>query len=140
VGDFDKAAIVHRVVDAFNRLDIDDVLVDVDPEIELREWPNAPGAQVYHGLGGVRRALDSWFEIWDWMRVEMLELREIDDRVVFTLHQRARGRGSQVEVELKTFNVYTFRNGKVARIELFTEPEPALEAAGLTPQHEEEKR
>jgi ketosteroid isomerase-like protein len=140
VDDSTKAAMVRRFVDAFNRLDIDAVLADADPEIELREWPTAPGAQIYHGVEGVRQALDSWFETWEWMRVEILEVQETDDRVLFTLHQRARGKGSKVEVEIKSFNVYTFRSGKVVRIERFTEPEPALEAAGLTPQHEEEKR
>jgi ketosteroid isomerase-like protein len=136
----ENVAAVRRFTDAFNRLDIDSLLADADPEIELREWPTAPGAQTYHGVDGVRQALDSWFESWEWMRVEILEVREVDDRVLFTLHQRARGKGSQLEVEIKSFSVYTFRNGKVVRIELFTELEPALEAAGLTPQFEEEKR
>jgi ketosteroid isomerase-like protein len=135
-----NVATVRRVLDAFNRLDIESVLADADPEIELREWPTAPGAQAYHGREGMRRALDSWFESWDWMQVELMELREVDDHVLFALHQRARGKGSKVEVEIKSFNVYTFRNGKLVRIELFTEHEPALEAAGLNPEHEEEKR
>jgi len=39
--------------------------------------------------------------------------------------------GSEFEVEVKSFNVCAFRDGKVIRMELFTEPEPALEAAGI---------
>jgi ketosteroid isomerase-like protein len=138
--DSEKVAIIRRFSDAFNRLDIDSLIDGLDPEIELREWPTAPGAQVYHGHDGVRRALDTWFESWDWMRVEILELLEADDRVLVTAHQRARGKGSKVEVEIKSFNVYTFRDRKVVRIELHTERAAALEAAGLAPQYEEENR
>jgi ketosteroid isomerase-like protein len=140
VADSEKVAIVRRVAEAFNRLDMDYVIAWLDPEVELREWPTAPGAQIYHGHDGVRRALDVWFESWEWMRVEVLELLETDDRVLVTAHQRAVGKSSAIEVEIRSFNVYTFRDGKVIRIELFTEREPALEAAGLTANHQEDKR
>ena len=91
----------------------------------------APGARTYRGRDGVRAALDSWFETWEWMQVEIEELRETDDHVFFVLHQRAKGSSSGIEVEIKSWNVYSFREGKLARIQLFLEPEPALEAAGM---------
>lgn len=140
VSDSETVAIIRRFSDAFNRLDIDSVIDWMDPEIELREWPTGPGAHVYHGTDGVRRAIDSWFESWEWMRIEILELLEADDRVLVTAYQRAQGKGSKIEVEIKSFNVYTFRDGKVVRIELFTERAAALEAAGLVPHYEEENR
>jgi hypothetical protein len=36
--------------------------------------------------------------------------------------------------------VFSFRGGRVTRLEFFTEREPALEAAGLSPNYQEEKR
>jgi ketosteroid isomerase-like protein len=125
--------------EAFNRRDFDAAIDALDAEVELHEWPTAPGARTYHGHDGVRRALDTWFEAWEWMQVEIEDIVEAGDRALVTLHQRAEGRGSAVEVEIRTFNVYTFRDGKIARIELFTEREPALEAAGLTASLGEEK-
>ena len=93
-----------------------------------------PGAGTYHGHDGVRAAIDDWFETWEWMQVEIARHpRSGRLRCSSTAHQRAKGRGSRIEVEIKSFNVYTFRDGRVARIQLFTEREPALEAAGLTP-------
>jgi ketosteroid isomerase-like protein len=136
----EKIAIVRNWTDAFNRRDFDSVIEDLDPEIELHEWPAAPDARIYRGRDGVRKALDSWFEAWEWMQVDIEDIVEAGDRVLVTLHQRARGRGSAVEVEIDTSNVYTFRDGKVFRIELFTDREPALEAAGLTKDHQEERR
>ena len=132
MGDSDNVAAVRRYVDAFNRLDLDAATAGLDPAIELREWPEAPGAQTYHGVEGVRRAFDTWFETWEWMKLEIEDIHPVGNRVLFTLHQRAKGRTSAVEVEIRTYNVYTFRDGLVTLVELFTERETALAAAGLT--------
>jgi ketosteroid isomerase-like protein len=141
VDDSNKAAIVRRFVDAFNRRDFDAAIRGLlDPDCELHEWPMAPGARSYHGHDGVREALETWFESWEWMQVEVVEIVDRGDRSLVVLDQRARGRGSQAEVEVRSFNVYTFRAGKVLGMQLFTEREPALEAAGLNPEYEEEKR
>ncbi len=136
----ENEVLVRRLVDAFNHLDVEPVMDALDPDCELHEWPTAPGARSYHGHDGVRSALDTWFESWDWMQIEILELVARGDRLLVVLHQRAMGKGSGVEVEIKSFNVYTFRAGKLLRMQMFTEEEPALEAAGLTLNHEEEKR
>jgi ketosteroid isomerase-like protein len=136
----DKIASLRRFLAAFNSRDIDSVAGELDPDVELHEWPEAPGSQSYRGPDGVRRAIDSWFETWEWMRVEVEDIVEVGDHVLFTLHQRAKGKGSEAEVEVRSFNVYTFRDGKVTRIQLFIERDRALAAAGLTPDYEEEKR
>ena len=131
---------VRAYIDAFNRREFDALIASADPDVELHEWPNAPGAEVHRGPDGVRKALDGWFEIWEWMHLEIEDITEVGDRVLFTLHQRAKGKGSEIEIEITSFNVYSFRDGKVFRIQLFTELEPALEAAGLAPDNQEEKR
>ena len=136
----ENVASVRRFVDAFNRREMEAAVADLDPDVELREWPAIPGARSFHGPAGVLEAVTSWFETWEWMQVELEDVRALEDRVLFALHHRAKGRGSGVQVEITSYNVYTFRDGKVTRIELFTEQEPALEAAGLTPDHKKEKR
>jgi ketosteroid isomerase-like protein len=136
----ENVELVRRFVDAFNRRDVESLAGHYHPDVELHEWPTAPGAGSYHGIDGVRSALDTWFEVWEWMRVEVVDLVDAGDHVLVTLDQVAKGKGSEVEVEIRSYNVYTFRDGKVLRMELFTEREPALEAAGLAPIHEEEKR
>jgi ketosteroid isomerase-like protein len=130
---------VRRFVDAFNRLDLESVVGDLHPEAELHEWPEAPGARSYRGAAGVRAAIDAWFETWEWMRVEIEDIVDLDDHVLVTLRQRAKGKSSEAEVETRSFNVYTFRDGKVTGIRLFLERERALEAAGMAPDYQEEK-
>jgi ketosteroid isomerase-like protein len=120
--------LLQRFVDAFNRLDVDTVVADLDPDVELHEWPTGPGARSYRGPEGVRQALDTWFEVWESMEVEITDILEGDGRILVTLHQRARGRASEVEVEIDSYNVYRFRDGKVTSMELFTERDAAIEA------------
>ena len=133
----ENVAQTRRYVEAFNRRDLDSVAADMDPDVRLDEWHDAPGAQSYRGPAGVRAAMDTWFETWEWMQLDVKDIVDAGARVLITLHQRAKGRGSGIEVEITSHNVYTFRDGKVTRIQLFTEREPALEAAGLTPNHQE---
>ena len=123
-----NAAVVRRFTDAFNRRDFDALTDEVDPEIQLHEWPAAPGAQSYSGPDGLRHAIDHWFESWEWMRVEIEDLEERDDRVLVTLHQRAQGKGSEAEVEIRSWNVYSFEHGRLTDIALFTDRDDALEA------------
>lgn len=125
-----NVASVRRFVDAFNRRDFDALATGLAPDIELHEWPEAPGAQSYRGPDGVRRAIENWFESWEWMRVEIEALEEAPGKVLVTLHQRAQGRGSEAEVEIRSFNVWSFEDGSVRDIRLFTDREPALAAFG----------
>jgi len=136
----ENVAQVCAYIDAFNRRELDVLVANAEPDVELHEWPNAPGAETHRGPDGLRKAFDSWFEIWEWMHLEIEDITDVGDRVLFTLHQRAKGRGSEIEIEITSFNVYSFRDGKVSRIQLFTERQPALEAAGLPPNYQEEKR
>ena len=124
----EQMAAVRRFVDAFNRQDFDNLFEDTNDQTVLHEWPAAPGAQSYHGPDGLRQALDNWFESWEWMEVELRDLEEEGNRVLATFHQRAQGKGSEAEVEIDSFNVWSFEDGIIKEISLFTEREPALEA------------
>ena len=98
-GESANVATVRRFMDAFNRLDIENALVDADADIVLQEWVEAPGAQTYHGHDGLRKAIKTWLETWAWMQVEIKDIADLGDRVVVTLYQRAKGSGSGIEVE-----------------------------------------
>ena len=87
----------------------------------------------------MRPALDAWFEAWEWMQVEIEEIDEVGDRCSSRSTSAARGSGSGIEIEMTTFNVYTFQDGKVTRMQFFASREPALEAAGLDELQEERR-
>ena len=52
------------------------------------------------------------------------------NRVVVTLHQSGKPRGSDSWVEMHYGLVYTVEEGLISRIEFYATPEGALEAAG----------
>jgi ketosteroid isomerase-like protein len=51
------------------------------------------------------------------------------DSVVVTVRLRGRGRGSGVEIDARFYDVSTLRDGKIIRMDQFTERSQALEAA-----------
>lgn len=54
------------------------------------------------------------------------------DRVVVLETNHARGRGSGVELETRTYaTVWTLRDGQVTRVEIGLDPGEALKAVGL---------
>jgi ketosteroid isomerase-like protein len=60
------------------------------------------------------------------------EFLEAGDTVVVAVHQQALGPRSGAPVDMRYFQLWTFRAGTVVRIECIMEREDALEAAGLT--------
>ena len=123
----DQVATVLRFNDAFNRRDVEEILRELDDDVELAEWPEAPGARTFQGPEGVRRAFEGWFETWGWMQVDVEDIEEAGERVMATVFQRARGSASGAEVTIRAWNVYEFRDGKVWRLRLFTDRESAME-------------
>ena len=109
----------------------------IDPEIVWIEPDGMPGAGTYHGHQGVRESLTKFVGTWDEYRVENQDLTEAGDRLY--LHARITGKGktSGVPVELDEFQVWTFREGKAVRMEMFLEENDARRAAGLEPDREE---
>jgi ketosteroid isomerase-like protein len=89
-------------------------------------------ASASQGHDALRATLTRWESSWDdyeWTSEEFLDL---GDRVVATVHFRGRGRGSGIETEARFYEVYTVRDGKIIRMDEYTEREDALEAAGLS--------
>jgi ketosteroid isomerase-like protein len=70
----------------------------------------------------------------EWERIELIPEEYIDagDQVVVAVRYSGRGRASGIELEDRSFEVHTVRDGKVARKRDFKTRSEALEAAGLS--------
>jgi ketosteroid isomerase-like protein len=132
--------IVRRLHEAFDRGDLETQFELFAPDVEITEWPDAPDSRTYRGHAGVMEAYNSWYEAWEWVRHESVDLVDLGDRVLDAGRTRGKGKGSSVEVSLDAFNVFTLRDGKVVRLEFFTDRERALRAAGLGGAELEESR
>ncbi len=86
---------------------------------------------VYTGHEGIRAAWRESLDVFGAVDFDVVELIDGGDRVLAEIHERATGRSSGAPVEAVHFAVWTLANGKVVRLEIFDDREPALDAAGL---------
>jgi ketosteroid isomerase-like protein len=116
-----------EVVRRFLLLEVEEALRYADPDIV---W-NPAEESATQGHDAVRASLVRWKSEWDHYEMLPEEFEETGDRVVVAVSFRARGRASGIEVDARLYDVYTLRDGKIVRMDQFTEQSEALEAAGL---------
>jgi ketosteroid isomerase-like protein len=117
---------------AIGRRDWDAVFRDVHADFELKTPDRSPGGGTFRGRADAARAFEDFFEPYDVVVVEPEEFLRREDRIVVFFVQRARPRGSSATVEIRAGHLWTMRDGKAVRCEIFPERERALEAAGLS--------
>jgi uncharacterized protein len=121
---------VLRMYEAFRRRDTDAVLAAYDPDIEwnMEGYVGWVGKRSYRGVEGVQEFFRDWLQDFDNYTSDALDPLDLGDRVLFTVHDRAQGKGSGVTIERYHAQVWTFRDGLVLRIEVFDDREAALAA------------
>ena len=124
--------VVRRSLEAYADGDLEEMLEFVDPDGELHSAiiGGAEG-KVYRGHEGFRRWFAESREIFEELKIELTEYRDLGDRVVAFGQIHARGRESGLELDTATGWVFTVRRGKVVRAEGFLSRADALAAAGL---------
>jgi hypothetical protein len=70
-----------------------------------------------------------WRAEWTVYDLELEGIEALGDRVITTERNRATGKRSGVEVDMRTFSLWTLRRGKVARWQGFSSKEEAIRAA-----------
>src|SRR5688572_6118850 len=116
-----------EIVRRFLCVDVDEALTYADPGIVWNPIEELPT----QGHDAVRANLAHWKAEWDDYKVIPEEFVDLGDRVVVTVRLRGRGRGSGVEIDARFHDLYTLRDGKIVRMDQFTERSEALEAVGL---------
>ena len=117
-----------EVVRSFILLDLDEAMTLVDPAIV---WNPAP-QPAEQGRDATRASIERWEEEWEDYEEVPEDFVATDDRVVVTVRFRARGRQSGVGVNTRLYEVFTLREGKIVRMDEFTDRAEALEAVGLS--------
>jgi len=128
----ENVEIVRAMLDAFDRGDFEASLAFLDEDVEWIDPPEVPGAGVHHGRDEVRRWFVRWLGAWESYVAKAEEVIGAGDQVVVVNYERGRGKGSGVEVENRSANVFDLREGKVTRKRPFRTRTEALEAAGLS--------
>ena len=123
-----------QAVEACNRRDLDTFMELFDPEVETHPLTVAMFGQeetVYRGHEGIRRFIRDVHEVLSEMQIELVEIRDLGERIVASGRVRGRGRASGAEIESPISWLVQFKSGKVIRMRDFLDFREALEAAGL---------
>jgi ketosteroid isomerase-like protein len=104
-----------------------------DPQVLLVLDPQFPESGTYLGADGIARYMRTFLEAWEKLTVEAEEFLEAGESVIVTVVQGGMGRSSgATPADLRYFQVWTFRAGRVIRLDVLRDRSDALEAAGIS--------
>ena len=124
-----NVAFVRDLYDAWLTGDIERALAGVDPELEWVEPRDTPDASTWSGPEGVLESMAKWTEPFEDFGFEVVEAFDVGEQVLVELVQHARGKGSGVAVEGHIWHLWTVREGRAVRLEMFGDRDEALAAA-----------
>jgi ketosteroid isomerase-like protein len=122
--------IVRQGLEAWERGDLSEVIRDFDESVVTRpiigpEW---------HGPQGVLEMAADWVEGFDEFTMIGEEFIDAGDAVVVRIRQEGRGASTGVPVQVTFWFVYSLKDAKVIRFEMFQDRDQALQAVGLSNQ------
>ena len=101
-----------------------------DPNVEAVPAWRGTGT-TYSGIEGFREMWLDWLQPWATYHVQVEEMIEVGDRVVVLVRDSARRHDMDVEVELISGSVWSFRDGKIARVEFHANRHELRAATGV---------
>ena len=100
-----------------------------DPEVELHPPEGAIGGSLQRGYQGIVRNWRDLLATFDEFLIDPLEFHETGEQVVVI--QRNIGRMREMEVDEMHSVLFTLRNRRISRIQVFARPDGAREAASV---------
>jgi ketosteroid isomerase-like protein len=120
---------IREGYEAWNQGDFGRMLDRLDPGVEIDASSRVLNPEVYHGHEGFRRMVDEMAETWDEWQLEPEAFIDHGDTILVDVRVRARGRGSGIELDQLTYNVWELQDGKVVRMAIYSDREGALRDA-----------
>jgi 2-(1,2-epoxy-1,2-dihydrophenyl)acetyl-CoA isomerase len=104
------------------------------PEGEYINAREDPDHAVHRGIDAIRKHVQGWVDSYPDLRVEPLEIRSNGNRVFVWVRFTGHGAESGASVEMELANVVTYEDGRIRRLEEYSDRAEALEAIGLSEQ------
>ena len=123
---------IHRAV---IQGDLEGLLAATHPNAEYRPATQQAiegEGSVFRGHDGIGRWFSELHDLYEDLDSEILEVRDLGDRVVVVFLVRGRGRGSGVALEQALAQVVTLQQGKAVETREYFSRKEALAAAGLS--------
>jgi ketosteroid isomerase-like protein len=106
-------------------------LVTDDFAWDMSHFHGWPEQQLYEGPEEAWGFLAEWTGAWDDWELDVDSLREVGDKVLALVRQRGRSKTTGAPVDMSFAQIWTIRDGKQARMEMYSDPAEALQAVGL---------
>ena len=115
----ENVEVVRDTLAAFDRGGVEAALEYFDTDIEWLGPPEWLEQHLYQGHDGIRKIAAVWGENFDEYRLDPVEFIDAGDRIVALVYQRGRIKGSADPIEQQIGYVWTVRNGKGVRVQVY---------------------
>jgi ketosteroid isomerase-like protein len=116
----------HRILDAADRADFDEILRFYAPDAV---W-DTRGAGSFDGVEAIRRLWEDYYGAYEQIRVLAEELVDFGNGVVLAVNrQEARPLGSSGTVHTREAFLYEWEGGLIVRVSNYSDPDEARAAA-----------
>jgi ketosteroid isomerase-like protein len=127
----ENVEIVRGIYESWATGDFGAGLTHLDPYVVFVVRHPFPELAVVVGPDEIREYMRRFLDNWEHYAVEARGFRAAGDTVLADALQHGAGKASRIEMEQRFFMLFTFRGGKIVRIESVLDEGEALEAAGL---------
>jgi ketosteroid isomerase-like protein len=127
----ENVAVVEGMFAAWNDGDLPKAQEAIHDEIEFEAAIGSDLDGTHYGRNGFLRAMQGFWREFENRQSHPEECIAAGDVVFAAIHHRATGRMSGAEVEMRDWQVYTLRDGKIVKYGLYATREQALAAAGI---------
>jgi len=124
----DNIDVVRAVIDGWLRGDPATMEL-IAPDVVYVDPPTIPGGKTYRGHEGVLEWMVAWRREWTDYQLEVEHFEDLGDQVMTVERNRATGKRSGAHVDMKSYSIWTIRNGKLLRWEGFASEEDARASA-----------
>jgi ketosteroid isomerase-like protein len=128
----ENVEVVRRIFDGWATGDLSAGAEVFDRHIVFIISRDFPAWGVQSGVEEMREYMRDFLAQWEHATFRAQGFRDVGDTVVVDVVQRARGKASGVEGEVRFFALLTFRGRRIVRYEIVMDEREALEAVGLS--------
>ena len=124
------ASLLYELLRAYRDADVEWLLEHTDPNVEITQIAELPGARTYRGCEGFVDALLDWPLQWQDFQVEPLRLFAVgDDHIVIDSINRGRPASMDIEVEAEIVFLMRWRDRLLTDWNIFMTVDEAVAAA-----------
>jgi ketosteroid isomerase-like protein len=124
------ASLLGELLDAYRNADVEWLLEHTDPNVEITQIAELPGARTYRGCDGFIDALLDWPRQWQDFQIQPLRIFAVrDDHLLISSIHRGRPSSMDIEVEAEIVFLMRWRDRLLTDWNIFMTVDEAVAAA-----------